>query len=68
MTGRSYFARAGFFVFESGAGFPGAIRFTRRSNASGDSSAPSSRAICLKRSGCVGSLLERFFFAFMTGV
>ncbi len=72
MTGRSYFARAGFLArlvgARIGAGFPGAIRLSVRSNASGDSSAPSSRAICLKRSGWVGSLLECFFFAVMVGV
>jgi len=67
MTGRSYFARAGFFLFGNGAGFPGAIRFSVRSNASGDSSAPSSRAICLKRRCCSGPP-DDFFFAAMLGV
>ena len=66
MTGRSYFARAAFF-FGAAAGFPGAIRFKVRSNASADSSAPSSRAIVLKRSACVESP-EPFFFAFIGGV
>jgi hypothetical protein len=58
MTGRSYFARAGFLVrlvgAGSGAGFPGAIRPRVRSNASGDSSDPSARAIALKRAICAG--------------
>jgi hypothetical protein len=71
-TGRSYFARAGFLVRLAGtgigAGFPGAIRFKVRSNASGDSSAPSSRAICRNRSGCVFASEAAFFFGAMFGV
>ena len=70
MTGRSYFARAGFLVrlvgAGIGAGFPGAIRFKARSNDSGDSSDSSARAIALNSTCC--SFGSAFFLAFMVGL
>lgn len=60
---RTYFF--GFWV----SGFCGAIFFSVRSKASGDSSMPSLRAVSLNRSDCSAGVMRSVFGAgFMSGV